>query len=139
MITTSPPNFVLGLVSGIFAVTFLPLGIVFSVVFGALGFALLAVGLAFTLVTLGLFTRGRARVQRETTARVSRGRATVIEAKHNYGSQIGVRHPVKLTVELSGGRYTRSLLVVSHIDWKPGEAIDVEFAPDDPANFVPVA
>ncbi len=118
--------------------TFLPLGIVFSVVFGALGFVFLAVGLVVHPGDHGRSTPAAAHAAaRRDRARLPRP-CPVVEAKHNYGSQIGARHPVTLTVDLAGGRYTRSLLVVSHIDWKPGETIEVKFAPDDPANFVPV-
>ena len=138
MIGIAPRGFVPGLVSGILAVTFIPLGIVFSILQGTVGFVFLAVGLALAAIALVVFQSSRTRSARETAARVSQGSARVVEARHNYNSQIGVRHPVKLTVELAGGRHTRSLLVPSHVDWKPGEQIPVAYAPDDPANFVPV-
>jgi len=139
MIGIAPRGFVPTLVGGILAVTFIPLGIVFSIVFGALGFIFLAVGLVLATASGIAFARGRAHAAREEAARVSHGTATVVEAKHNYNSQIGVRHPLKLTVDLAGGRHTRSLLVVSHIDFKPGETVEVAYAPDDPANFLPVS
>ena len=139
MISVHTPNFVLGLVSGITAVTFIALGVVFSIVFGTLGLVFLAVGVLDAIVAAVVFGRGRRGGAREEAARISYGTAQVVEAKHSYGTQVGARHPVKLTVSLAGGQHTRTLLVPSHIDWKPGAPVDVRFAPDDPANFVPVA
>ncbi|MDA0178938.1 hypothetical protein OJ997_01430 [Solirubrobacter phytolaccae] len=139
MISVYTPNFILGLVSGIMAVTFIGLGIVFSFTFGTLGIALLAFGVLDAIVALVVFSRARATGAREAVARISHTTARVVEAAHSWGTNIGNRHPVKLTVDLAGGRHTRTLLVPSHIDWKAGEPVDVKFAPDDPANFLPVA
>lgn len=140
MIATSTAirGFVVSLVSGILAVTFIPLGIVFAFLVPPLGFSFLGVGVLCALVSVLTHRAGRARSAREEAARVSRGDAVVVEVKHNYNSQVGVRHPVKVTVELAGGRRTRTLYVPSHLDWKPGERVAVAFAPDDPDNFVPV-
>ena len=80
-------------------------------------------------------TRGR---DKGAAERISHGTAQVVGADHSWGTQVGARHPVKLTVDFAGGRYTRSLLVPGHIDFKPGEVISVTYAPSDPANFVPV-
>ena len=46
-----------------------------------------------------------------------------MSAKHQWGTQVGARHPVKLTVDFAGGQYTRSLLIPGHLDWKPGEPV----------------
>ena len=135
------------LVTGILAVTLLPLGVVFTILgladagtmTPALGLALLAAGVLLAGIAGYSFTTSRARTRREEAARVSQGAAVVVEAKHNWNSQIGARHPLKLTVELAGGRHTRALHVPSHVDFKPGERIEVAYAPDDPANFVPVS
>ena len=136
MIGAHNSNFVVGLVCGITAVTFIPLGIVFSIVFGTLGLVFLAVGLADAAVAAVLLSRGR---DTGEAARISHGTAQVVSAKHQWGTQVGARHPVKLTVDFAGGQYTRSLLIPGHLDWKPGEPVQVRFAPDDPANFVPIA
>ncbi len=136
--STAIEGFVVSLVSGILAATFIPLGMVFVFLEPPLGFIFLGVGMLCGLAALVTLRVGRARSAREEAARVSRGSAEVVEAKHNYYSQIGVRHPLKLTVELAGGRRTRTLYVPSHLDWKPGERIEVAFAPEDPGNFVPV-
>lgn len=136
MISVHNSNFVVGLVCGITAVTFIPLGIVFSIVFGTLGLVFLAVGLVDAIIAAVLLSRGR---DKGEAARISYGTAQVVEAKHQWGTQVGARHPVKLTVNFAGGQYTRSLLVPGHIDWKAGESVDVRYAPDDPANFVPNA
>jgi hypothetical protein len=136
--STAIQGFVVSLVSGILAVTFIPLGFVFAFLEPTLGLVFLAVGVVCALAALLTHRAGRARNAREEAARDERGSAEVVEAKHNYNSQIGVRHPVKLTVELAGGRRTRTLYVPSHINWKPGEWIEVAFAAEDPGNFVPI-
>ena len=136
MIGVHNSNFLVGLVCGITAVTFIPLGIVFSIVFGTLGLVFLAVGLADAAVAAVLLSRGR---DKGEAARISHGTAQVVSAKHQWGTQVGARHPVKLTVDFAGGQYTRSLLIPGHLDWKPGEPVQVRFAPGDPANFVPIA
>jgi hypothetical protein len=136
--STAIQGFVVSLVSGILAVTFIPLGIVFAFMEPPLGLTFLGVGVLFALGAAITLRAGRARNAREEAARVSHGTAEVVEAKHNYNSQIGVRHPVKLTVELAGGRRIRTLYVPSHLDWKPGERIEVAFAPADPGNFIPI-
>ena len=138
MISVHTPNFIVGLVSGITAVTFIALGVVFSLVFGTMGLVFLAVGVIDGVVAIVVFSRARSGGARDEAARISHGSAQVVDAKHSWGTQIGTRHPVKLTVQLSGGTYTRSLLIPGHIDWQPGATVDVKFAPDDPANFVPV-
>jgi hypothetical protein len=129
---------VVSLVSGILAATFIPLGIVFVFLEPPLGLIFLGVGVLCGLAAPLTLRAGRARSAREDAARVSRGSAEVVEAKHNYYSEIGVRHPLKLSVELAGGRRTRTLYVPSHVDWKPGQRIEVAFAPEEPGNFVPV-
>jgi hypothetical protein len=129
---------VVSLVGGILAVTFIPLGIAFAFMEPPLGFAFVGAGVVSALVALLTFRAGRARQGREEAARVSRGTAQVVEARHNYNSRVGVRHPVKLSVELAGARRSRQLYVPSHLDWKPGEPIEIAYAPEDPDNFVPV-
>lgn len=136
--STTIRGLVISLVSGILAVTFIPLGIVFAFLEPTLGLVFLGAGMLCGLAALLTLRAGRARGAREEAARTQRGSAEVVEAKHNYNSRIGVRHPVKLTVELAAGRRTRTLYVPSHIVWKPGERIEVVFAPEEPDNFVPV-
>lgn len=136
MISVHTPNFILGLVCGITAATFIPLGIVFAIVFGPMGLIFLALGVIDAIIALVVFRRGRDTGQ---AARISHGNAQVVSAKHSYGTKVGTRHPVELTVDFAGGQYSRSLLVPGHIDWKPGEMVGVSFAPDNPANFVPVS
>lgn len=139
MISVHQPNFILGLVCGITAATFIPLGITFLIVFGTMGAVFLAIGVVDAVIALVVLSGRRSRDAREAAARISHGNAQVVSAEHSYGTQVGARHPVKLTVDFSGRHYTRSLLVPGHVDWKPGESIAVTFAPSDPANWVPVA
>lgn len=135
MISVHNSNFLVGLVCGITAVTFIPLGIVFSIVFGTLGLVLLVIGVIDAIVAAVFLSQGR---DKGEAARISHSTAQVVRAQHRWGTQVGARHPVELTVDFAGGQYTRSLLIPSHLDWKPGDSISVTFAPDDPANFVPV-
>jgi hypothetical protein len=130
-------GFVVSLVSGILAATFIPLGILFVFFEPSLGFAFLGVGVVCGLAALLTHRAGRARTARDEAARTQRGTAEVVEATHNYNAHVGVRHPVKLTVELVGRR-TRTVYVPSQIVWKPGERIEVAYAPEDPDNFVPL-
>ncbi|MBE2318506.1 hypothetical protein DVA67_021170 [Solirubrobacter sp. CPCC 204708] len=139
MISVHTPNFVIGLVSGIMAATLIPLGVTFLIVFGMLGLPFLIVGVIEAIVALVVFYGGRRRAAREEAARISHGTAQVVAAEHSWDTEVGARHPVKLTVALGGGEHTRALLVPSHVDWQPGQTIDVRYAPDDPANFVPAA
>ncbi len=138
MISVHRPNFILGLVCGITAATFIPLGITFLVVFGTMGLVFLAIGVVDAVVALVVFSRGRSGAARDEAARISHGNAQVVDAQHSWGTQVGARHPVKLTVDLSGAQRTQTLLVPGHIDWRAGETIAVRFAPNDPDNWVPV-
>ena len=141
--STAIRGFVITLASGILAATFIPLGIVFTILAGdefpiALGLALLGVGLLSAVEALVFHRWGRRRTAAEAAARVSSARAQVITADHNWNSRVGARHPVKLTIDFGGRQHTRTLYVPSHLDWAPGEWIEVDYAHEDPANFIPV-
>ena len=83
MISVHTPNFIVGLVSGITAVTFIALGVVFSIVFGTMGLVFLAVGVIDAIVAIVVFTRARSGGARDEAARISHGSARVVDAKHS--------------------------------------------------------
>jgi hypothetical protein len=143
---TSVRGFVVTLVTGILAATFLPLGIAFAVIglaggpdaFVILGIIFAFVGLDSTVFALFWRGRAKARESAEAAARVSQARARVLEATMNPYSRVGNLSPLKLAVELGGGRQTRTVYVPASTSWQPGAEIDVAYAPDNPSNFVPL-
>jgi hypothetical protein len=143
---TAVRRFVVTLVTGILAVTFLPLGIAFAII-GAVSEpeAFFLLGLIFAFVGLDLATFAiwwRAQAKRrdveESAARTSRVSARVLAADINPYSRVGTLNPVKLEVEWGSGRRARTVYVPPTTSWQPGTAIDVAYAPADPDNFVPV-
>jgi hypothetical protein len=144
---TSVRGFVVSLVGGILAVTFLPLGIVFVILgltlddqsaFQYVGLGLLALGVVEGGVALVFRRRAKARDAAETAARISHARARVLEARLNPYSRVGALSPMKLAVELGGGRHARTVYVPVTTSWQPGTEIQVMYAPDNPGNFVPL-
>jgi hypothetical protein len=143
---TSVRGFVVTLVTGILAATFIPLGIAFAII-GAVSEpeAFFVLGLIFAFVGMDMATFAliwRARTKRreaeESAARTSRASARVLAADINPYSRVGTLNPLKLEVELGGGRRSRTVYVPPTTSWQPGTAIDVAYAPADPDNFVPV-
>jgi hypothetical protein len=142
---TAVKGFVVGLVCGIVAATFVPLGIVFAILgfttdepFLPIGLPFLAAGVVLVFVALGFRRRGRRRAAAEAEARTSYGVAEIIEAVPNPYSRVGARYPMRLDVALAGGRYKRTLYVPFTCSWRPGDRLQVAYQPDDPRNFVPV-
>jgi hypothetical protein len=143
---TSVRGFVVTLVTGILAATFLPLGITFAVIglaggpdaFLYLGVIFAFVGLDTTVLAFWWRGRAKARDSAESAARVSHARARVLEATLNPYSRVGNLSPLKLAVELGGGRQARTVYVPASTNWQPGTEIDVAYAPNDPSNFVPL-
>ncbi len=143
---TAVRGFVVTLVTGILAVTFLPLGIAFAIIgfvsepeaFVPLGLIFAGVGVVFAVVALLWHGRGKRRDADEAAARTSRTTAQVVEASLSPYSRVGALSPMKLAIDLAGGRRTRTVYVLPTTNWQAGEAIDVAYAPMDPDNFVPV-
>jgi hypothetical protein len=143
---TAVKGFVVTLVTGILAVTFLPLGIAFAIIgfvaepsaFKPLGLIFVGVGVVLVLLAMASRRRARRRDAAEESARTSRTQARVVEASLNPYSRVGSLNPMKLTVELAGGRRARTVYVPTVTNWQPGTDIDVAYAPLDPDNFVPV-
>jgi membrane protein implicated in regulation of membrane protease activity len=143
---TAVKGFVVALVSGILAVTFLPMGIAFAIIgfvgepaaFKPLGLIFAAVGVVLALVAVVFRKRGREADEHEREARISRGTAEVLEAKLNPYSRVGTRNPMKLALLLAGSRDERTVYVPPTYAYEPGKHIEVAFAPDNPANFLPL-
>ena len=124
------------LLAGILACVFLPLGITFAVLggdFSRVGGAFLGAGLGMLLLFVALQSRERARRARRT-ARTS---AEVIESRINHGVQLNAKRQLTLTVRLGTGTHTGAFM------WLPstriGSHIDVEYDPEQPSNFAPLA
>src|ERR1044072_1260553 len=122
---TAVRGFVVTLVTGILAATFLPLGIAFTII-GAVSEpeAFLYLGVIFAFVgidmaTFALIWRGRAkrRDAEESAARTSRTSARVLEAQPNPYSRVGTLSRVKLAIELAGGRRARTAYVPPTTNW----------------------
>src|SRR4051812_15721860 len=142
---TAVRGIVVSLVCGILAVTFVPLGIVFTILgmttdepFTAIGLPFLAAGLLLVVVAFVFRRRGRRRDAVEAAARTSYAVAEIVEAVPNPYSRVGARYPMRLDVALAGGRYKRTLYVPFTCSWRPGMRIEVAYEPDDPRNFVPL-
>ena len=142
---TAARGFVVSLVCGIVAVTFVPLGIVFTILgqttdepFTPIGLPFLAAGVVLIVVAVYFRRRGRRRDAAEAEARTSHAVAEIVEAVPNPYSRIGARYPMQLDLALAGGRYRRTLYVPFTCTWRPGMRIEVAYQPDDPRNFVPL-
>src|SRR3954447_26672680 len=129
----------LRLLSGIFAVTFLPLGIAFTVVglvvdhpdrgrheaFIYVGAPLCVLGFAAAVVCLVSGRREAARRRRRRAG--TRTAAEVVRADIMQGVRVGSSLAVKLTVRLGGETVTRTVL---RSPWEPvrvGERIEVVY------------
>ena len=143
---TSVRGFVVTLVTGILAVTFLPLGIAFAIIgavsepeaFFVLGLIFAFVGIDLAIVAVVFRGRAKRRDAEEAAARTSRTSAQVVEASLNPYSRVGTLNPMKLAVDLAGGRRARTVYVPPTTNCQAGMSIEVAYAPMDPDNFVPV-
>jgi hypothetical protein len=140
----------LRLLSGIFAVTFLPLGIAFTVVglvvdnpdrgrpeaFIHVGAPLGLVGVGCAVVFLVSWRREAARRRRRRAG--VRTAAEVVRAEVMQGVRVGSSLAVKLTVRVAGDTVTRTVL---RSPWEPvrvGDRMEIVDDPSEPANFEPV-
>jgi hypothetical protein len=148
-IVPASPAFVPRIVAFILAIVGVSLGTAFLVVglvgstadadaFKVLGAAALTVGALCGVAAVVLRGRARRLVAAEDAARVSRGAATVVEAKLQEHSRIGARHPLRLRVRLAGVERARTFWALPYALPRAGDAIEVAFDPADPGNFLPV-
>lgn len=135
------------LVTGILALVLLVLGGAFTVVglvieeadsgepedFVRIGVAALAVGAALALAFTALLRRRRA-AERRRTARTA---AEVVAAELRPYVRIGVFITYDLAVRLPGAPepVRRQVQVLPGTEPAPGGRIEVEYDPEDPANF----
>lgn len=132
-------GFVGALVGGILASTFLSLGFTFIAVGPtALGISFLGVGALSAAGALLAVLTGRRDAAREDAARTARARATVLDARMRWHSRVGAHHPLRLAVSIAGTRVARTVFVLPTYSYRPGEQIQVAFAPGDPGNFLPL-
>jgi Protein of unknown function (DUF3592) len=140
----------LRLVLGILAVTFVPLGVVFTVLgltvdevdrgspeaFVYLGIPILVVGLALAGVFLVLWRKERARRARRRAG--LRARAEIVSADVNWSVRVNGRPALKLTVSFApAGEVSGTFLAGGDYSLRAGDAIEVLYDPAEPANFEP--
>jgi len=139
------------LLTGILAVVFLPLGVVFTIVGAtadqldrgepesmlAVGLAIGAVGLAFALAFALLQRRELVLRRRRRDGLRTSAEVVSAELKHNVrsGAKVGLRLTVRFT---PAGTVSRTLLALPTSAPAAGARIDVLYDPADPTNFEPV-
>jgi Protein of unknown function (DUF3592) len=150
-IAATPPM-ALRITSGILAATFLPLGVVFTLVgvldkhpdrgsprvFVYVGIPFAVAGVACATVFLVLWRREAAR--RRVRRQGLRTSAEVIRADVNWSVRVNGRPTLKLTVRLPGQDAVSGTFLAGNGPLPaPGARIDVLYDPADPSNFEPVA
>jgi hypothetical protein len=137
------------LVSGIFAVVFLPLGVFFvligllvddidegdPIVFLYIGAPFAVIGLASAIVFVRLWRRERARRARRRAG--LRASAEVVSADYQWNVRVKGRPALRLTVRI--GDAIVSGMFISRDPQPPvaGSSVDVLYDPAEPSNFEP--
>lgn len=137
------------LVTGILAVTLLPLGLVFVIIgatadsvqrgtpegFLYAGVPIAAAGLVCPVVFVLLTRRETARRRR----RAARATAEVLSVRLSHNVRSGAKVRMQLTVRIPGGEpVSGRFMVVPGREPAPGSRIEVAYDRDDTANFEPV-
>jgi hypothetical protein len=139
-------NVVSRLVTMIFAIVFLGLGVPFTIlgIVSEEGFLYVGPALLFAgLVSGGLFLwmHGKERAARERRRNGTRAKAPIVALKYQPGIQVGSMLAIDLTVSVPAPRgvtqSTRRVLVPPTFAVGPGDEIEIVFDPDDPENFEP--
>ena len=140
----------LRLVFGILAATFIPLGVVFTVIgltadevdsgspeaFAYTGIPVLLVGLALGGAFLVLWRKERARRARRRAG--LRAQAEIVSADVNWHVRVNGRPSLKLTVRFApAGTVSGTFLAGGDYSLRTGDAIEVLYDPAEPANFEP--
>jgi hypothetical protein len=142
---------VLRLASGILALTFLPLGVIFTVigltvdevdegdpeVFAYIGIPILVVGLGFAGAFLVLWRKERARRARRRAG--LRAPAEIVSADVNWKVRVNGRPALKLTVRFGDTTASRTFLAGGDLSVRTGDTIEVLYDPAEPANFEPAS
>lgn len=142
----------LRLVLGILAATFIPLGLVFTVIgltadevdrgspdgFAYAGIPILLVGLALGGAFLVLWHKERARRARRRAG--LRAQAEIVSADVNWSVRVNGRPALKLTVRFApAGTVSGTFLAGGDYSLRSGDAIEVLYDPAEPANFEPAS
>jgi hypothetical protein len=140
------------IIFGILAATFVPLGIVFTVIgltvddvdegspeaFVYLGIPILLVGLALAAAFLVLWRKERARRARRRAG--LRAQAEIVSADVNWSVRVNGRPALKLTVSFSpAGTVSGTFLAGGNYSLRAGDSIEVLYDPAEPANFEPAS
>ncbi len=145
---------VLRLVSGILALTFLPMGVVFTliglladdvdkgepIVFAYIGIPLALIGLGFAVIFVVLMRR---EVERRRRRRAGlRASVEVVRSHINPSVRSGRKLALELTVRMPNagtpdGTVQQTFLVDPNHAPAEGSRIEVLYDPHDPANFEP--
>jgi hypothetical protein len=142
---------VLRLVFGILALTFLPLGVIFTVigltvdevdegdpkVFAYIGIPLLVVGLGFAIAFFVLWRKERARRARRRAG--LRARAEIVSADVNWKVRVNGKPALRLTVRWGDTTASGTFLAGGDYSLRTGDTIEVLYDPADPTNFEPAA
>ena len=142
---------VLRLVFGILAVTFLPIGVIFTVigltvdevdegdpkVFAYIGIPLLVVGLGFAVAFFVLWRKERARRARRRAG--LRARAEIVSADVNWSVRVNGRPAIRLTVRWGDTTASGTFLAGGDYSLRAGDTIEVLYDPAEPTNFEPAA
>jgi hypothetical protein len=143
---------VLRLVLGILAATFVPLGVVFTVIgltadevdrgspeaFAYVGIPILLVGLALGGGFLVLWRKERARRARRRAG--LRAQAEIVSADVNWSVRVNGRPALKLTVSFApAGTVSGTFLAGGNYSLRAGDAIEVLYDPAEPENFEPAS
>ena len=138
------------LLSGILAATFIPLGVVFTLIgllddhrdrgspkaFLYVGLPIAAASFACLAAFLVLWRREAARRRRRRQG--LRAGAEVVSAELNWRVRVNGRPMLTLTVRLPDGTVSGNFVLRHWPPPDPGTRIDVVYDPADPANFEPV-
>ena len=141
----------LRIVTGILAATFVPLGVVFTLIglladdvdrgspeaFAYVGIPFLVAGIACAATFFVLWRRERARRARRRAG--LRATAEIVSADVNWHVRVNGRPSMRLTVRFGDNTVTGTFLAGGSNRVAAGEPIDVLYDPGEPANFEPVA
>jgi hypothetical protein len=145
------PSVVLRLVFGILALTFVPIGVIFTVIgltvdevdegdpqaFVYIGIPILAVGLGFAGAFFVLWRKDRARRARRRAG--LRARAEILSANVNRSVRVNGKPALKLTVRFGDTTASGTFLAGGDYSLRTGDTIEVLYDPAEPTNFEPAS